>query len=200
MRKVADCRLMPSESGCSLLLSGSEEEVVLAATEHAVRVHGHADGAELREAVRRSLHDEDPGSALLRAGYDAFARGDVPAVVDLLDPQITWTTPASVPIGGTYHGREGVAEFFGRLAEVWADLSVVAERFVERGDTVVVLGRHRGRTMAGRSVDTPFCHVWTIAGGRAVAFSELVDTAELNLAIGVPVQRPSQPAGSRTRA
>ena len=40
-RKVADCREMPSESGCTLMISGEEEEVVRAASEHAVSVHGH---------------------------------------------------------------------------------------------------------------------------------------------------------------
>ena len=57
-RKVADCREMPSESGCSLTISGEEEEVVRAASEHAVSVHGHEDTPELREEVRGMLKDE----------------------------------------------------------------------------------------------------------------------------------------------
>ena len=57
-RKVADCREFPSESGCSLTISGEEEEVVRAASEHAVSVHGHEDTPELREQVRGMLKDE----------------------------------------------------------------------------------------------------------------------------------------------
>jgi predicted small metal-binding protein len=57
-RKVADCREMPSESGCTLTISGEEEEVVRAASEHAVSVHGHEDTPELREQVRGMLQDE----------------------------------------------------------------------------------------------------------------------------------------------
>jgi predicted small metal-binding protein len=57
-RKVADCRRFPSESNCSLSISGEEEEVVRAASEHAVSVHGHEDNAELREQVRSMLEDE----------------------------------------------------------------------------------------------------------------------------------------------
>lgn len=60
MRKVADCRLMPSESGCTLTISGEQDEVVRAASEHAASVHGHADGPELREAIRGMLTDEVP--------------------------------------------------------------------------------------------------------------------------------------------
>ena len=57
-RKVADCRRMPSESGCTLTISGEEEEVVRAAAEHAVSVHGHEDTPELRDEVRSMLEDE----------------------------------------------------------------------------------------------------------------------------------------------
>lgn len=56
-RKIADCREMPSDSGCTLTLTGEEDEVVQAATEHAVSMHGHTDGAELREAIRAELRD-----------------------------------------------------------------------------------------------------------------------------------------------
>ena len=57
-RKMADCREMPSESGCTLMISGEEEEVVRAASEHAVSVHGHDDTPELKEQIRGMLKDE----------------------------------------------------------------------------------------------------------------------------------------------
>ena len=58
MRKVADCRDFPSETNCTLAISGEEDEVVRAASEHAVSVHGHTDSPELREQVRSLLKDE----------------------------------------------------------------------------------------------------------------------------------------------
>ena len=57
-RKTVDCREMPSESGCTLTISGEEEEVVRAAAMHAADVHGHADGPELREQLRSMLKSE----------------------------------------------------------------------------------------------------------------------------------------------
>ncbi|MCX5387903.1 DUF1059 domain-containing protein [Streptomyces sp. NBC_00083] len=59
MRKVADCRDYPSESNCSLTISGEEEEVVRAGAEHAASVHGHTDTPELREQLRKMLKDEE---------------------------------------------------------------------------------------------------------------------------------------------
>jgi hypothetical protein len=58
MRKVADCRQMPSETDCTLTISGTEDEVVAAATQHAIAVHGHTDSPELRREIRSMLKDE----------------------------------------------------------------------------------------------------------------------------------------------
>ena len=59
-RKVADCRAFPNEVGCTLTISGEEEEVVRAASEHAVSSHGHEDTPQLREEIRAMLKDEVP--------------------------------------------------------------------------------------------------------------------------------------------
>ena len=56
-RKVADCRLYPSENGCTLRIEGTEEEVLEAATQHAVTAHGHTNSSELREQIRTLLRD-----------------------------------------------------------------------------------------------------------------------------------------------
>jgi hypothetical protein len=52
---MADCRRFPSESNCSLVIIGEEEEVGRAASEHAISVHGHPDNAETREGVHAIL-------------------------------------------------------------------------------------------------------------------------------------------------
>ena len=57
-RKVIDCRLYPSEKNCSLAITGTEEEVLLVATRHAVQEHGHKDTPELRQQLKALLKDE----------------------------------------------------------------------------------------------------------------------------------------------
>jgi hypothetical protein len=59
-RKVADCREMPSRSGCTLTIAGEEDEVVLAVAMHAINVHGDADGPELQGRIRSLLKDGGP--------------------------------------------------------------------------------------------------------------------------------------------
>ncbi len=58
MRKIMDCRDFPSASGCSLTIIGEEEELLRAAVEHAVSVHGEKDTQELREKLRGSFTEE----------------------------------------------------------------------------------------------------------------------------------------------
>jgi hypothetical protein len=57
-RKAIDCRLYPSDKGCTLKISGTEEEVLEAASAHAVAAHGHADTPELRNELRALLTSE----------------------------------------------------------------------------------------------------------------------------------------------
>ena len=62
-RKVIDCRLYPSDKGCTLSIEGTEEEVLEVAMLHAVTAHGHTDGPELREQLRVIMKDVEQSSA-----------------------------------------------------------------------------------------------------------------------------------------
>lgn len=57
-RKSIDCRDYPSEKNCSLKISGTEQEVLDAAVQHAVSAHGHENTPGLREQIKSLLKDE----------------------------------------------------------------------------------------------------------------------------------------------
>lgn len=60
-RKYIDCREFPSEKGCTVALSAdSEDELVEAACQHAVAVHGETDTPELRRMIRQGIHEGTP--------------------------------------------------------------------------------------------------------------------------------------------
>ncbi|GEM_PF-1142740 len=56
-RVYADCRKTPSVMNCSLVLAGTEEEVLKAAYDHTISVHQESPGEALRESIRASLHE-----------------------------------------------------------------------------------------------------------------------------------------------
>ena len=59
-RMMIDCRKVPSKTGCTLTIAGTEDEVLDAAAAHAVAKHGHQDSAELREMLRAGLETAEP--------------------------------------------------------------------------------------------------------------------------------------------
>jgi len=53
-----DCRRFPAEKPCSIVISGTEDDVLDLAVLHAKTVHGHQDTPELREEIRSMLQDD----------------------------------------------------------------------------------------------------------------------------------------------
>jgi ketosteroid isomerase-like protein len=121
---------------------------------------------------------------LARAGYAAFAAGDIPGVLALFADDLVWSVVDSTPFGGVYSGPQGAAEFFSKLPQYFAELRVEPERFIDAGETVVVEGRHRGRSVSGNDVDLAFDHVWTFRNGKATSFTEVMDSARVIQALG----------------
>jgi predicted small metal-binding protein len=55
-RMSVDCRDYPSEKNCTVAISAdTKKELVDAAAQHAVAVHGHHDNAELREQLAKMI-------------------------------------------------------------------------------------------------------------------------------------------------
>ena len=63
-RELIDCRAFPSEMNCSItIIADAEAELLDAAVQHAVTVHGHRDSPELREQLRGAIQDGMPPEA-----------------------------------------------------------------------------------------------------------------------------------------
>ncbi len=60
-RKTMDCREFPSEKGCTVTITGEEEEVLRLAALHAVDAHGHEDTPDFRQQLRGALREARPG-------------------------------------------------------------------------------------------------------------------------------------------
>jgi ketosteroid isomerase-like protein len=117
--------------------------------------------------------------------YEAFARGDVEAVMAAMDPEVAWVTPPTLPWSrGRYHGRDGLAEYFDGFLTALADARVEPEEFLDAGERIVVLGHERARgAESGRRFAARFAHVWTVIDGRVARMEGVVDTATIRQAI-----------------
>ncbi len=55
-RHSIDCRNTPSEKNCTVAISAdSKQELLDAAVQHAVAVHGHKDSPQLREQIGKMV-------------------------------------------------------------------------------------------------------------------------------------------------
>lgn len=103
----------------------------------------------------------------MREIYERWARGD-PAL-DLLDPDIEWSTPH--PDAAGIHGREEVGAFLRSYAGTFADYRMELEEIRDLGDHRVEArfsesGRGKG---SGAETNLRASAIWTIRGGKAVA-------------------------------
>lgn len=58
-RKYIDCREFPSEMNCTIAISSDDEDELLeAAVQHAIAVHGHEDTSEFRDQLRDLFKEE----------------------------------------------------------------------------------------------------------------------------------------------
>ena len=119
--------------------------------------------------------------------YAAFGSGDIPAVLDALDPDIVWENPG--PEGfryfGTHRGRAAILEnVFGFIAEN-LDLQVFEPRdMLAKGDKVVVLIHYEGvARRTGRRIVQDIAHAFTFKDGRPVHFRDHQDSAQVAAAL-----------------
>lgn len=118
--------------------------------------------------------------SLVRVAYAAFARRDLPALLDMFHPQIEWVEPRGLTrLGGTRVGHlQTLVEVLTRVPENAREFQPEPEEFLDAGENIVVLGHHRGVTAStGASFEIPFAHIWTMRDGLAVKFRSYVDTA-----------------------
>ena len=115
--------------------------------------------------------------------YEAFGRGDVPAILALCAPDVTWEVvgrPGGYPLWQTWRGQQGGAAFFATVAahEQFSDFTV--REMHDGGDLVTVQG-HAAYTIttSGKTVDTDFVHLFRLRDGRIVSFREFSDTAQV---------------------
>jgi hypothetical protein len=110
-RKILDCRTAPNDVGCTLAISGEPDELVAAAAQHAMTVHGHADTPELREQLRGLLTDEPgvsaPGAFVQLIEFDTDRIAEWDAIVGRWTEAIGAERTVRWSILGTDRDRPG---------------------------------------------------------------------------------------------
>ena len=124
---------------------------------------------------------------VIEGAYQAFARGDVPYIMNMLSPDVVWLEAENFIYDdrNPYIGPQAVLEgVFMRLGADFEGFTVTPEEIVADGDTVIGRGRYRGSCRAtGKAVDSQFAHVFHFRDGKVVRFLQYTDTAQFRAAV-----------------
>jgi ketosteroid isomerase-like protein len=123
---------------------------------------------------------------IVRRGYDAWNRGDMAGVLELVDPSFEWHEASEVPGGVHVYTREQFESYLMSLERQWEMFRFETRELREVGDLVLadVLARARGR-VSGVEVAQRFVHVWTMRHERACRMRAYLDKGEAMRAAGL---------------
>ena len=112
---------------------------------------------------------------IVELAYQAFLKGDVDSVVDLLHPDTHWSVPRIVPQGGQWHGVDGVRDFFEGVRAAWDPIVLTLETVGEVGPNLVAAMATVSGVLAGGEVSYGSIHVFTVEDGKITRFREYLD-------------------------
>jgi ketosteroid isomerase-like protein len=125
---------------------------------------------------------------IVRACSEAFMNGDIETALDALDPEIEWhATVGGLDEGRVARGREEVVQGFVDYFEVWEQMEMRAEKFIDAGGEDVVVFHHevaKGRE-SGVVVETDTGTVQTVRDGKIVRVRSYMDRNQALEAAGL---------------
>ena len=125
---------------------------------------------------------------LLRKAYDAFARGNIGAVLDVMTDDVQFVVAENSPYyrGTPYVGKQEIGEkLFARVGTEWDGYWIDVEKLHDAGDIVVVQIRYRGTYKAtGHTMAAQAVHIWTVRDGKLAKLEQYADTAAMRDVVG----------------
>lgn len=123
----------------------------------------------------------EENTRLVQNLYEAFGRGDLAALTEMLADDIEWVNPgdpADNPNAGTFKGKEAVSAWFGRLASTRDYTAFEPREFIAQNDKVVALVYAEATVRdTGRAFASHEAHVWTVGDGKVDRLQIYLDTA-----------------------
>jgi ketosteroid isomerase-like protein len=125
---------------------------------------------------------------IARRGYEAMRAGDMGGVLELLDPDVSVEVHTGRPdLPEMLHGHEGFLQNLQGLTEVFEDIDIEAEEFIDLDDTLIVTIRTVGHGRAsGIRIENRVVHVLTIRDRKATRFRVYLTREAAFEALGIP--------------
>ena len=118
----------------------------------------------------------DADIALVRAGFEAFAQGDLAAFAELFDEEATWNHRNPDRLGGVHRGRDAIIAFVTESSELTnGSLRAIPESVMaDGGGRVAVPVRVSATRPDGRTFDDPQMLLFVVEDGRVRSVDQFV--------------------------
>jgi ketosteroid isomerase-like protein len=117
---------------------------------------------------------------------EAFLAALPDLIAQACDPEIEWYEDPQRADACVYRGHSGVRESFERWLDQWDEYGTEAERFIDCGEHVLVVGREHGRgARSGATVSARIFIVVTFRDGKILRYREFYDEAAAREAAGL---------------
>lgn len=118
----------------------------------------------------------------IKAMYEAFGRGDVDAIGELVTDDVDWSTDAAIesaPWYGPKHGKAGVRSFFEGIGQTGPVTEFTPLSFASNddGDVMVFIRYAFTVTATGKDVAMNLHHYWKFRDGKVCFVRSSEDTA-----------------------
>lgn len=132
---------------------------------------------------------EQENVQIVKQMFEAFGKGDILAVLNVLAEDVDWQSPARRTEPGEIswakprHSREEVTEFFKELAEKVQTEPMEVLEYTAQGDRVIAEGKNRGTVKStGRTYEHEWVMVFTLSNSKIVRYRHYYDTADVLMA------------------
>jgi len=102
---------------------------------------------------------EHPNVEQARRGYEAFAKGDMATLSELIAEDVVWHVKGAGQLDGDYHGRDQVFGFFGRLAEETGGTFRLDVHDILANDEHTAVLCNLSATRGNKSIEVPVVNV-----------------------------------------
>src|SRR5687767_7422198 len=106
---------------------------------------------------------------IVRGMFEAFSRGDMPAMLELFGPSVVFTPIPDTPDVQSFHGHEGLLQGIAQTTDIWDDFSAELREMRDFDDHVLASLRWWGRgPSSGIQMEVDICALFSFREGKIV--------------------------------
>ena len=119
-------------------------------------------------------------TSIVQKVYEAFGRGDVPALLEMVADDVDWEFVGSpgLPYAGRRRGKKQVADFFAAIPVADRIQAFEPREFIEADGHVTVLGWEKSTAIdTGKDFESDWIHLFSLKDGKVTRWRGFFNTA-----------------------